>query len=186
MRKSYRSYFQPKAEIKNFFINQQIKAPRLRVIDENGEMLGELSLFEALQKAQEAGLDLVEVSPKANPPVAKIMDYKQYRYQTEKYLRKQKVKQKKIETKGIRLSLRIGQHDLDTKTTQAKKFLADGNKIKVELILKGREKQMTATAREVIEKLLAELSKATPLVIEQPLTFMGGRFSVIVCKKSTA
>ncbi len=182
MRKSYRSYFQPKSEVKDFHINQQIKSPQLRVIDENGEMLGELSLSESLQKAQEAGLDLVEVSPKANPPVAKIMDYKQYRYQTEKYLRKQKVKQKKVEIKGIRLSLRIGQHDRETKLNQAKKFLARGDKLKIELILKGRERQMADLAREIIKNFIAALETEMPVKTEQPLTIMGGRLSTILTK----
>ncbi|MFH1172965.1 MAG: translation initiation factor IF-3 [bacterium] len=183
MRKSGKKNFKAKEEIKDFLINQQIRSPRLKVITEDGEMLGEMSTAEALSKALEAGLDLVEVSPKADPPVARIMDYGRHRYQTEKIIQRQKAKQKKVETKGLRLSLRISQHDKDVRLSQAKKFLGKGDKLRIELILRGRERQMKYMAREIINGFIAELEKEMPIAIEQPISFMGNRFSIIVLTK---
>lgn len=183
MRKSGKKRFKKQDLIKEFRINQQIRSPLLQVITDDGEMLGEMKLEEARAKAQEAGLDLVEVSPKANPPVAKIMDYGRQRYQNEKLLQRQKVKQKKVDIKGIRLSLRISQHDKDVRLKQAKKFLGKGDKLKIELILRGRERQMKDMARDIIKNFIAELEKEMPITTEQPLSMQGGRFSVIILTK---
>lgn len=183
MRKSGKKHFQKQETVKDFRVNQRIRAQILRVIDENGEMLGEMSLTQALQKANEVGLDLVEVSPKAEPPVAKIIDYGQHRYQMEKLLKKQKSRQKKVDIKGIRLSLRISEHDKTTRLNQAKKFLTGGNKLKIDLILRGRERQMKDLAKEIINNFIAELAKETPIAVEQPLDFQGGRLSIIVLTK---
>ncbi|MFH1226041.1 MAG: translation initiation factor IF-3 [bacterium] len=182
MRKSFRGHFKPQQEVKDFRLNMQIKSPILRVINEDGHPLGELTLSAALAKAEEAGLDLVEVSPKATPPVAKIMDYGRHRYQTEKMLQKQKARQKKIDIKGVRLSLRISDHDRETKLNQAKKFLAGGDKLKIELILKGREKQMFPLAKEIVNNFITAIKAEIPVKIEQPLSAMGGRLSVILTK----
>lgn len=102
-------------------------------------MIGELTTGEALKRAQDKGLDLVEVSPMSSPPVCKIMDFGTYLYNQKKKDKKQKKGQKKTETKTIRLSIRTGVHDLDIKAKQAKKFLEDRNIVKVVVLFKGRE-----------------------------------------------
>ena len=172
-----------KITIREFRCNQQIHAPEIKLIDENGKMVGLTKTPDALRQAQEAGLDLVEVSPKACPPVAKIMDYGRYRYQTEKQLQKQKTKQKKVTIKGVRLTMRISSHDLDVRLSQAKKFLTKGNKVKVEMRLGGRERQMIPLAKEIINKFIDSINTEIPVQIEQPLTRQGGRLSVIILNK---
>jgi translation initiation factor IF-3 len=106
---------------------------------DGGEMLGEMTVEEALEKARKKEMDLVEVSPMSSPPVCKIMDFGTYLYNQKKKDKKQKKSQKQTETKTIRLSIRTGQHDMDVKAKQAKKFLEARNILKVVIIFKGRE-----------------------------------------------
>ncbi len=175
----------PESEKKRFRVNQQIRVPEVFLIDENGQSLGVMPTAKALALAFEAGLDVVEVNPKVQPPVVKIIDYGQFKYEKEKEAQKQKVKQKKIEIKGLRLSVRIGQHDFDLRVEQARKFLARGDKLKLELILKGRERQHPEKAEEMMKKFYY-LLKETPgfnMEIEQGLTKQGGRFNIILINK---
>jgi translation initiation factor IF-3 len=168
-----------------FRSNNQIKVPEVFVIDEANEALGVMSIEEAIAKAQEADLDLVEVNPKANPPVVKIVNLGQLKYEREKLAHKQKMQQKKVETKNIRLTFRISEHDQEMRLIQAEKFLAKDNKTKIELILRGREKQYPAKAAEIIKGFAAKLQANPNLVIEveQPLTNQGGRFTIILINK---
>ncbi len=168
-----------------FLANHQIKSPEVFLIDENDEAIGKVSLSEALERAQDADLDLVEVNPKANPPVAKIVNLGQLKYEREKLAHKQKMQQKKIDTKNIRLSFRISEHDLGLRLSQAEKFLSKDNKIKVELVLKGRERQYPRKAVEIINGFVAKLQtkEGIKAEIEQPLTNQGGRFTIIVINK---
>jgi translation initiation factor IF-3 len=186
MRRTYRRA-QPKETGKRFPTNQQIKASEVFLIDENGEKLGKMTFAEAMGLAQERELDLVEVSPSTTVPVTKLMDYGQFKYEQDKLAQKQKSKQKKAEIKGIRLSVRIGGHDLEMRLEQAKKFLAKGNKLKIELILKGRERQHPEKAVESINSFLAELEKdeTLKLIKEQDLTKQSGRFSMILTNKNS-
>jgi translation initiation factor IF-3 len=171
------------SQFKKHRINQFIRVPQVRLIDETGQNFGVVSTSEALAMAQEKGLDLVEVSPLAQPPVAKIVDYSKLKYQEEKERRKEKAKQKKIEVKGIRLSLRISEHDKDTKAKQAEKFLNQDDKIKIEIILKGRERQHADLAREIINKFISSINGLIPINIEQPLNIQGGKLSALIAKK---
>jgi len=164
-------------------INQQIRVPELRIIDENGNNLGIMKTFDALNLAGEKDLDLVEVSPLTQPPVAKIVNYSKLKYEEEKEQRKLRSKQKKTETKIIRLSLRIGQHDKKTRKEQAKKFLSDDDKIKIELLLRGRERQHVDLAKQIINEFIAELSSDTGIKIEQPLNRMGAKLDILISKK---
>ena len=166
-------------------INQNIKALELFLIDENNEAIGVVSLEEALRLANEAELDLVEVNPKGNPPVAKISNFGQLKYEKEKLAHKQKMQQKKVEQKNIRLSFRISDHDLDLRVNQAIKFLTKENKIKVELILRGRERQYPKKAAEIINSFLEKVKENQELnvEVEQPLTNQGGRFTMILVNK---
>src|SRR3989344_8096264 len=104
-------------------VNRQIRALRVMVIDEQGKGLGEMVLAEALRIAEEKEMDLVEVQPKLDPPICKLLNYGQFQYTQEKLKQKLKTKQKKIETKGIRLTFRIGEHDKQTRLGQAQKFI---------------------------------------------------------------
>jgi len=168
-----------------FKSNLQIKADEVFLIDENDEAIGNIPLEDALEKAKDVDLDLVEVNPKANPPVCKIVNLGQLKYERDKLAHKQKMQQKKIDTKNIRLSFRISEHDLKMRQTQAEKFLAKDNKIKVELFLKGRERQYPKKAADIINNFVAELQTKDDInaEIEQPLTKQGGRFTIILINK---
>lgn len=168
-----------------FRSNTQIRVPEVFVIDENGEALGVMPTSEAVRRAQESDLDLVEVNPKATPPVVKIVNLGQLKYEKEKQAHKQKMQQKKIETKNIRLSFRISEHDLDLRIAQAEKFLAKEDKVKIELILRGRERQYPQKAAEIVNGFAAKIRSNPDLSIEieQPLTNQGGRFTIILINK---
>jgi len=182
-----RVYHKPRPDFqeKRFRVNQQIRVPEVFLIDENGQSLGVMPTSKALALALEAGMDIVEVNPKVQPPVVKIIDYGQFKYKKEKEAQKQKVKQKKIEIKGLRLSVRISQHDFDVRVEQARKFLGRGDKLKLDLVLKGRERQHPEKAEEIMKKFY-RLLKETPglnMEIEQGLTKQGGRFNIILINK---
>lgn len=118
-----------------------------------------MSISDALRVAAEKNLDLVEVSPNLNPPVCKIMDYGKFLYKIAKQKRQQSAKQKKVDIKGIRLSIRIEKHDLEFKARNAIKFMEKGHKVKVDMYLKGREKANIDFAKEKIEKFLKMISE---------------------------
>ena len=183
MRRTWRKA-QPKPE-KRFLSNQMIKASEVFLIDESGEQIGVISTREALERAREINLDLVEVNPTATPPVAKIVDYGQLKYEREKKAHKQKIAQKKVDTKGVRLSVRISQNDLQLRVVQASKFFKKGDKVKVELVLKGRERQHPEKAVETVNEFVDALKANEELNIskEQPLTKQGGRFIMILVNK---
>jgi len=172
----------PKFDIPEYKVNDEIDAPELRVIDENNQALGILKTHEAIRIAEERGLDLVEVSPKAEPPVAKILDNGQFKYQKEKEVRKQKTQSHEVDIKGIRLSVRIGDHDLEIRRQQAKKFLERGDKVKPEIVLRGREKAHTYLAEEIIGNFVKSLEGEFPLRLEQPITKQGGRVTAIITR----
>ncbi len=174
----------PKQE-KRFRTNDQIKIPEVFLIDESGERLGVVPTAKAMSMAQAAEMDLVEVDPSAKPSVVKIMDYGQFKYERDKLAHKQRLQQKKVETKGIRLSARISKHDFDFRFEQAKKFLGKGNKLKVELSLKGRERQHLNKAVEVISGFVKDLEKIEDfnIIREQDLTRQGGRFTIVLVNK---
>ncbi|MFA5093604.1 MAG: translation initiation factor IF-3 [Candidatus Omnitrophota bacterium] len=184
MRRNYHKA-KPKVDDKPIRANEQINVPEVFLIDETGESIGVMSIAKALQMAQEADLDLVEVNPKGQPPVTKIMNLGQAKYEREKKLHKQKVLQKKIETKVVKLTFRISSHDRDTRVSQAAKFLSQDNKLKLDLFLRGRERQHFDKARELMLEFV-ELLKAKPglnLEIEQPLTKQPSGFSIVLVNK---
>ena len=123
-------------------INNQIRASQLRVLDSENKNLGVLSIKDALELAQNQGLDLIEISPNANPPLGKIMDFGKYKYEASKKLKKQKDGAKPTETKSIQIKIGTGDHDLELKAKTASKWLKEGHRIKVELFLAGRAKYM--------------------------------------------
>lgn len=183
MRISRRKPGYRKEPIKRYQTNQYIRVPQVRLIDEAGENFGVVETSRALEMARERGLDLVEVSPLSQPPVAKIVNYSKLRYQEEKERRKEKAKQKKIEIKGIRLSLRISNHDIEVRVNQAEKFISQDDKVKIEMMLKGRERQHTILAKEIINKFIQSVDQKIPITIEQPLDMQGGKIFVLISKK---
>jgi len=124
---------------KKFRVNNAISAPTVRLINEAEEQLGIMGRDKALAMAKEKELDLVEVAPNVSPPVCKIMDFGKHLYKVKKQDAKQRKASKAKDIKGVRLSIRTGQHDLDVKVARAKKFLGDGHPLKIQLIFKGRE-----------------------------------------------
>lgn len=182
MRKSFRGHNRKLEGPKEFLVNEQILARELIVIDENGVNLGVVSKADALEEARNRELDLVEVSPKANPPIAKFIDYGSFKYQKEKQERKNKARQKAVGTKTIKLSLRIGDHDLEVRANQGVKFLEEGNKVKIELQLRGRENQHADLAKEgiqkMVEKIKEKLDSEKTLKIEGEIARMGGKLSL--------
>lgn len=152
----------------------------MRVIDENGQNLGILATSNALRTANERGLDLVEVSPLARPPVCRLTDFGKYLYQLEKQERQNRAKQKRIDVKGIRLSLKIGDHDAAVRRSQTLKFLEAGHKVKVEMILRGRERYYGDRAKEKMREFLSSFENA--IRIEQPMTLQGNRLTAIISK----
>ncbi len=151
--------------------NDEITAPRLRVLGETGENLGVLNLEEAKRRAQEAGLDLVVVTESANPPVAKIVSYDKFRYQKEKELKKQK-QQKGPESKRIQISPREAEHDLSFKLKKLEEFLGAGHKVEIQMTLRGREKGMRDYAKGKLEDFLKKVE--APFRQTQPIS-PGGR-----------
>ncbi|MEX2054083.1 MAG: translation initiation factor IF-3 [Candidatus Colwellbacteria bacterium] len=136
-------------------VNEQIRAPKLLVLGEDSENLGVLSLDLALGKAKELGLDLVLITERANPPVARIISYDKFRYQKEKELKKQQ--QRIPDSKRIQISPREGAHDLSFKLKRLEEFLQAGHKIEIQVTLRGREKGMKDFARGKLEEFLSKI-----------------------------
>jgi translation initiation factor IF-3 len=157
--------------------NNQIRVPEVRVIDEDGSQLGVMATSEALALAQERGLDLVEVSPQAKPPVTKLVNYDKLRYHQKKLEQQQKKKLKRVELKIIRLSVRIGEHDMQVKARQTEKFLAEGHKVKVDLMLRGREQAFADLGFQSIRKFLTFVPNHE---VEVPESRQGKFLSVII------
>lgn len=135
-----------------------INADEIRVIDEQGEMLGVLSVAEALEKANDAGLDLVEVSPNATPPVCKILDYGKYRYEQQKKAAEARKKQKTVDVKEIKIRPAIEEHDYNVKMRNARKFLEGGDKVKVTMRFRGREMAHQDIGMNLLKRMVEELS----------------------------
>jgi translation initiation factor IF-3 len=159
-------------------LNHQIKAPTLRVINEDGEQIGVMKTSEALALAGQHGLDLVEVSPVANPPVAKLIDYAKYKYQQKKLEQQQKKNAKKTEVKTIWISMRISEHDMEIKANKITEFLTNGDLVRIELRMRGREQAFGDIGRQNLVKFLSYIK--TPYRTEVPIKRMGGTWSVTV------
>ena len=185
MRKSFRGHNRKPEGPKEFRTNEQITAPELMVIDENGASLGLISKEAALAEARDRELDLVEVSPKAVPPIAKFMDFGSFKYQKEKQERKAKAKQKAVETKTVKITFRMGEHDMNIRASQAANFLLDGDKVRLETQLRGRENQHVDMAKEniretisLIKAKLAEKNKADELKADPDIARQGGKLAI--------
>lgn len=156
-------------------INREIRADKLRVITEAGEQLGILTLREALAKAEEMGLDLVEIAPTAKPPVAKIIDYGKLRYHQAKKEKESKKAQVQIKVKEIKLKPNIDTHDFQTKVKHARDFLIKGNKVRISIMFRGREMLHLDLGERVVRQFCEELSdvsmiEATPKLMGRTMT----------------
>jgi translation initiation factor IF-3 len=185
MRKSFRGHNRKPEGPKEFRVNERILSRELMIIDDSGANLGTMSREEALAEAHNRELDLVEVSPKANPPIAKFIDYGSFKYQKEKQERKAKAKQKTVETKTVKINFRIAQHDLEVRADQAAKFLIDGDKVRIETQLRGRENQHVDLAknniRETIDLIKAKVAASGQTETVKPegeITRQGGKLAI--------
>jgi len=145
--------------------NEKIIASEVRVISSSGKQLGIISIREALNHAEDEGFDLVEVSPDANPPVCKIIDYGKLKYKEQKSKKEAKKKQKTIEVKEIKIRPGISKHDYEVKIRALSKFIADGNKVKVSLRFRGREMEHQNLGMKLLNKLTEEVSEYAKLEI---------------------
>jgi translation initiation factor IF-3 len=158
-------------------INEKIRAKEVRLIDEDGSMLGVMPTYDAMKIARERELDLVEVSPKALPPVARIMDYGKFKYETAKKAQEAKKKQTVIQVKEMKLGLKIEEHDLQFKVKHLREFLQEGNKLKITIMFRGRE----VLHRDKGEQLAAKVIDALKDVgeVEQRAKFDGRNIIII-------
>lgn len=158
-------------------LNESIRAPKVRLIDQDGQQLGVVSLREALLKAEEVGLDLLQVSPDSEEPVCKIIDYGKFKYDQDKKLQKSKQQQRAQELKSVRLSVKIGRHDFETKLTAANKFVEKGHKVSLQLKFKGREMAHTELGEKVLRDFAAEVPGT---IIEQEPKLQGRGMSMVI------
>ncbi|QDH17044.1 translation initiation factor IF-3 [Swingsia samuiensis] len=140
-------------------VNEEIRVPQVRLIDEAGEMIGIMSTRDALNKAFSAGLDLLEISPTAVPPVVKILDYGKFKYEQQKKKNEARKKQKVIEIKEVKVRPGTGEHDFQTKLKAIQSFLEDGDKVKISLRFKGREMAHQELGIKMMERIRAEVEE---------------------------
>jgi translation initiation factor IF-3 len=158
-------------------INQRIRVPEIRVIGEDGEMLGVMQTHEALRRAQERGLDLVEVNPKADPPVCKILDFGKYKYDEKKKAREAKRKQAVVDIKEIKLRPKTDDHDLDFKTRAARRFMEAGHKVKFTVRFRGREITHPEKAHEQLDWIVQQCEEIAnvevrPIMEQRTMTLL--------------
>jgi translation initiation factor IF-3 len=165
-------------------INIAIRANNLRVIGEDGRQLGILSRTEALKAAEDAGLDLVEVSPDASPPVAKIVDWGKYNYQRTKQLQKSRAKAKPLDLKQMRVGLKISEHDLSVKLRKVEQFLGAGHKVKITVIYRGRELAHKELGFKLAERIIEQLGEG--ISVDQTPQFAGRQLNFVVRSTTNA
>ena len=163
-------------------INEEIRIREVRVTSAEGEQLGIMATRDALRMAEEQHLDLVEVAPKAKPPVCRIMDFGKYRYEQQKRDKEAKKKQKVITIKEVKLRPNIEQHDFDVKLKNALRFVQEGNKVKVTIMFRGRELSHPELGREVLQRVAAELKDTVS--IERDAKLEGKNMIMILAPKA--
>lgn len=163
---------------REYRINDRIRAREVRLIGENGEQLGTLPLFKALETAREQGLDLVEVAPAANPPVCRLIDYGKFKYEQSKKDREAKKHQKNVQLREIRMSAKTDDHDVDFKTRIAERLLKDGDKVKVTIRFRGREITHPNLGRDLLDQIFGKLKLVGS--IEKPPGMEGRTMTMIL------
>jgi len=162
-------------------VNQKIRAPKVRVIAPDGAQLGILDVAEALEKAEEFGLDLVEVAPNVDPPVCKIMDYGKFRYEESKKEHERRKKQATVVLKEVKLRPKTELHDLEYKAKNLLKFLEEDCKVKVSIMFRGRETTHPEQAHFLMDKLLEMVGEKGQ--VEQPAKFEGRNMTMVIAPK---
>lgn len=164
-------------------MNERIIADEIRVVDENGEMKGVMSVAQAIDLAEEAGLDLVEISPNASPPVCKILDYGKYKYEQQKKAAEARKKQKTVDVKEIKIRPGIEQHDYEVKMRNARRFLEGGDKVKVTMRFRGREMAHQDIGIDLLNRMKDELAELGKVELQPKLE---GRQMIMVLAPETA
>ncbi len=162
-------------------INEAIRANELRVVGADGQQLGIITRAEALKLAEEAGVDLVEISPNANPPVAKLIDWGKYQYQKMKEQQKSRKSNKAAELKQMRFGLKIGSGDLEVKLRKVRSFLADGHKVRLQIFYRGREMAHKELGYELMDRIVAALQNEA--ILEQSPQMLGRNLSATIRSK---
>jgi translation initiation factor IF-3 len=168
---------------KDLRINEAIRMREVRLIDAEGNQKGILPTIEALRMAREAGLDLVEIAPQAQPPVCKLLDYGKYKFDLEKKTRESRKHQKQVRIKEIRMQPKIDGHDLEFKTRHVREFLDEGNKVKVTVRFRGRELAHTELGKVVLDRILEKLEGN--FVLERAAQMEGRTMSLLLNPKGT-
>ncbi|MCA9656956.1 MAG: translation initiation factor IF-3 [Myxococcales bacterium] len=176
-----RRHPKPKPRSESHRVGRRIRVKEVRVIDEKGEMLGILPTHEAMTRAEEAGLQLVEVNPKASPPVCKIMDYGKFKYEAAKRDREAKKHQKSTELKEVKYRPKTHDHDFDFKTKHARRFIEDGDKVKLVVQFRGREITHPETGRAILERVCKELADVATVL--QMAQMEGNRMNMVLAPK---
>lgn len=159
-------------------MNEAIRAKQLRLIDQNGKQVGVYSRDEALQIARDQGLDLVEISPEASPPVAKLVDWGKYNYQRTKQLQKNRRSAKSLEVKQMRFGLKIGDHDMGVKIKKINGFLEAGHKVKISVFYRGRELAHKELGHELAKKIIERLGET--VIVDQKPQFAGRQLNFVI------
>ena len=162
-------------------VNREIRAREVRLIDETGANVGIVPLAKALERAAAVGLDLLEVTPNAEPPVCKILDYGKYKYEESKKQSEARKKQHVVETKEIRIGPSIGTHDYELKMRQAGQFLSEGNKVKFSMKFRGREIAHKELGMQVLQRLVADLAETGK--VEQAPKMEGRNATMLIAPK---
>lgn len=168
---------------KDLRMNEGIRVREVRLIDADGNQKGIVPTFEALQMARDAGLDLVEVAPQAQPPVCKLLDYGKYKFELEKKIRESRKHQKQVRVKEIRMQPKIDGHDLEFKTRHIQEFLEEGDKVKVTVRFRGRELAHTELGKDVLDRILQMLGDT--FLLEKPAQMEGRTMSLLLNPKGT-
>lgn len=169
--------------IKELLINEQIRVPQVRLVGSQGEALGIVSIHDAMSKAEEEGLDLVLLSPNATPPVCKIMDYGKHKFDTIKKEKEAKKKQKVSEVKGMQLSMNIADNDMQFKAKNVRKFLTNGDKVKVSLRMFGRQNANPQLGMPIMQKFYEMLSDVCDMTSKPEVN--GRQIVMVLSPKNT-
>lgn len=164
-------------------MNNQIRVPEIRCIDENGEQMGIIPTRQALVRAHEAGLDLVEISATCKPPVCRIMDHGKFKFETEKKKKEQKKKQNIVKLKEVKFHVNVGDHDYETKLRHAREFIEDGDRVKVSLMFRGRENAHKELGFELMKRIVADTAEYAG--VEQTPRLMGRNMYMMLIPKKT-
>ena len=168
---------------KDLRMNEGVRVREVRLIDADGNQKGIVPTFEALQMARDAGLDLVEIAPQAQPPVCKLLDYGKYKFELEKKIRESRKHQKQVRIKEIRMQPKIDGHDLEFKTRHIQEFLEEGDKVKVTVRFRGRELAHTELGKDVLDRILQMLGDT--FLLEKPAQMEGRTMSLLLNPKGT-